>query len=282
MQLTGPRAFGPPADRDEAVAVLRHAVARGVDHIDTAQYYGPDVANEILREALDPYPDGLRIDTKVGARRGPDGEWLPAAHPAELREQVEANLRCLGLDRLSLVNLRVGGEGMPESDVPMEESLGALADLRAEGKIERLGLSAVTVEQLEAAAALTPIASVSNRYGVLDRTHQPVLDATVERGIAFVPFFPLGSAFTGGPAALAADPEVAEVASRRGITPSQVALAWLLHRDERILLIPGTSSVAHLEENLAVGDVSLDAEDLERLEEVEQIGNPLEVAGHDA
>jgi aryl-alcohol dehydrogenase-like predicted oxidoreductase len=265
MQLTGPRAFGPPADRDEAVAVLRHAVARGVDHIDTAQYYGPDVANEILREALDPYPDGLRIDTKVGARRGPDGEWLPAAHPAELREQVEANLRCLGLDRLSLVNLRVGGEGMPESDVPMEESLGALADLRAEGKIERLGLSAVTVEQLEAAAALTPIASVSNRYGVLDRTHQPVLDATVERGIAFVPFFPLGSAFMGGPAKLAKDPAIAEVAAKHGATPAQVALAWLLALAPNVEPIPGTASRTHLDENLDAEALRLDADDLSRL-----------------
>jgi pyridoxine 4-dehydrogenase len=265
MQLTGPRAFGPPADRDEAVAVLRHAVASGVDHIDTAQYYGPDVANEILREALHPYRDGLRIDTKVGARRGPEGEWLPAARPAELRAQVEANLRCLGLDRLSLVNLRVGGEGMPESGVPMEESLGALADLRAEGKLERLGLSAVTVEQLGAAAALTPIASVSNRYSVLDRTHQPVLDATVESGIAFVPFFPLGSAFMGGPAKLADNAVIAQVAAKHGATPAQVALAWLLALAPNVQPIPGTASRAHLDENLDAEALRLDDDDLSRL-----------------
>jgi pyridoxine 4-dehydrogenase len=262
MQLTGPRAFGPPPDRDGALAVLRRAIVRGVDHIDTAQYYGPDVANELLREALHPYPDGLRIDTKVGVRRGPEGEWLPAARPDELREQVEANLRCLRLDRLPLVNLRLGGDGMPESGVPMEESLGALADMRAEGWIERIGLSAVSLDQLEAALGLTDIASASNRYSVLDRESQPVLDACIERDIAFVPFFPLGSAFLGGPAKLAAEPRLVSVAEKHDATPAQVALAWLLHAGPNVHPIPGTSSLRHLDENLDAEALRLDDDDV--------------------
>ena len=279
MQLAGPGVFGPPRDRDAALAVLRRAVELGVDHIDTSQFYGPDVVNELIREALYPYPEGLRLVTKVGGRRDERGAWLPAQRPEELRAGVEDNLRTLGVERVDLVNLRRIDDG---AGVALAEQIGALEDLRREGKLELIGLSNVSREQVEDALELVPIACVQNAYSLLDRASEDVLELCREREMAFVPFFPLGSAFTGGPAALAADPEVAEVASRRGITPSQVALAWLLHRDERILLIPGTSSVAHLEENLAVGDVSLDAEDLERLEEVEQIGNPLEVAGHDA
>ena len=279
MQLAGPGVFGPPRDRDAALAVLRRAVELGVDHIDTSQFYGPDVVNELIREALYPYPEGLRLVTKVGGRRDERGAWLPAQRPEELRAGVEDNLRTLGVERVDLVNLRRIEDG---AGVALAEQIGALEDLRREGKLELIGLSNVSREQVEDALELVPIACVQNAYSLLDRASEDVLELCREREMAFVPFFPLGSAFTGGPAALAADPEVAEVASRRGITPSQVALAWLLHRDERILLIPGTSSVAHLEENLAVGDVSLDAEDLERLEEVEQIGNPLEVAGHDA
>ena len=279
MQLAGPGVFGPPRDRDAALAVLRRAVELGVDHIDTSQFYGPDVVNELIREALYPYPEGLRLVTKVGGRRDERGAWLPAQRPEELRAGVEDNLRTLGVERVDLVNLRRIDDG---AGVALAEQIGALEDLRREGKLELIGLSSVSREQVEDALELVPIACVQNAYSLLDRASEDVLELCREREMAFVPFFPLGSAFTGGPAALAADPEVAEVASRRGITPSQVALAWLLHRDERILLIPGTSSLAHLEENLAVGDVSLDAEDLERLEEVEQIGNPLEVAGHDA
>ena len=279
MQLAGPGVFGPPRDRDAALAVLRRAVELGVDHIDTSQFYGPDVVNELIREALYPYPEGLRLVTKVGGRRDECGAWLPAQRPEELRAGVEDNLRTLGVERVDLVNLRRIEDG---AGVALAEQIGALEDLRREGKLELIGLSNVSCEQVEDALELVPIACVQNAYSLLDRASEDVLELCREREMAFVPFFPLGSAFTGGPAALAADPEVAEVASRRGITPSQVALAWLLHRDERILLIPGTSSLAHLEENLAVGDVSLDAEDLERLEEVEQIGNPLEVAGHDA
>jgi aryl-alcohol dehydrogenase-like predicted oxidoreductase len=265
MQLPGPGVLGPPRDRPAALAVVRRAVELGVDHIDTAQYYGPDVANELVREALHPYPDGLRIATKVGVRRGAGGEWLPAARPEELREQVEANLRSLRLDRLWHVNLRLGGQGMPETGVPMEESLGALADLRAEGKLERIGLSAVTVAQLEAAVALTPIGEVQNHYSVLERAGQPVLDACVERGIAFVPFFPLGSAVMDGPRRLASDPAIAGVAERHGATPAQIALAWLLHAAPNVRPIPGTASIAHLEENLAAERIVLDNADLIRL-----------------
>jgi pyridoxine 4-dehydrogenase len=265
MQLPGPGVLGPPRDRPAALAVLRRAVELGVDHIDTAQYYGPDVANELVREALHPYPDGLRIATKLGARRGGGGEWLPAARPEELREQVEANLRSLGLERLWHVNLRLGGQGMPESGVPMEESLGALADLQAEGKLERIGLSAVTVAQLDAALALTPIAAVQNRYSVLDRDGEPVLRACVPRGIDFVAFFPLGSAVMDGPRRLAGDPAIAAVAERHGATPAQIALAWLLHTAPNVHPIPGTASLAHLEENLAAERIALGADDLRSL-----------------
>lgn len=257
MQLPGPGVWGPPRDREAALAVLRRVVELGVDHLDTAQFYGPDVANELIREALHPYPEGLRIVTKVGAERGPDRAWIPAARPEELREQVEANLRSLGVGRLALVNLRLGGEGtgMGDSGVPFEESLGALADLRAEGKIELIGLSAVTVPQLEAGLALTPIAGVQNSFNVFDRASKPLLDACGERGLAFVPFFPLGSAFTGGPERLAGEPAIGRVAEKHRATPAQVALAWLLEAGPHVLLIPGTTSVAHLEENVAAADV---------------------------
>ena len=280
MQLAGPGVFGPPRDRDAALAVLRRAVELGVDHIDTAQYYGPDVVNELIREALYPYPEALRLVTKVGGRRDDRGAWLPAQRPEELRAGVEDNLRTLGVERMDLVNLRLmDGD---EAGVPLAEQLGALEDLRREGKLDLIGLSNASRDNVEAALELVRIASVQNAYSVLDRASEGVLELCRERDLAFVPFFPLGSAFGGGPAALAAAPAVAGVASRHGITPSQAALAWLLHRDERILLIPGTSSVEHLEENLAAGDVSLDGEDLDRLEDVEQIGNPLEPAGREA
>jgi aryl-alcohol dehydrogenase-like predicted oxidoreductase len=281
MQLAGPGVFGPPRDRDGAIAVLRRAVDLGVDHIDTSQYYGPDVVNALIREALHPYPDGLRLVTKVGARRDDQGGWLPALRPDELRAGVEDNLRALGVDRLTLVNLRLLDEEPGTGDVPpLAEMLGALDDLRREGKLELIGLSNATRAHLEEALDLLPIAGVQNQYSVLDRANEDVLEACRERGLAFVPFFPLGSAFTGGPAKLAQDPAIAHVSAKHGVTPSQVALAWLLHRDERILLIPGTSSVAHLEENLAAGDIALDAEDMTALEDVERAGNPLE-AVHD-
>jgi pyridoxine 4-dehydrogenase len=281
MQLAGPGVFGPPRDRDAAIAVLRRAVELGVDHIDTSQYYGPDVVNDLIREALHPYPDGLKLVTKVGARRDGEANWIPALRPEELRAGVEDNLRSLRVERMDLVNLRLLDDGMGEMP-PLAEMLGALADLRQEGKLDLIGLSNVDAAQVEEALGLVDdIGEVQNGYSLIDRTHEDVLRAATSRGIAFVPFFPLGSAFTGGPAKLAADPAVARVAEKTGATPSQVALAWLLHRDEHILLIPGTSSVAHLEENLAAADVSLDEEDMVALEDAEQTGGPLGAAAHD-
>jgi aryl-alcohol dehydrogenase-like predicted oxidoreductase len=281
MQLAGPGVFGPPRDREGAIAVLRRAVELGVDHIDTSQYYGPDVVNALIRDALHPYPDGLRVVTKVGARRDDQGAWLPALRPDELRAGVEDNLRALDVEQLTLVNLRLLDEQPGAGDVPpLAEMLGALDDMRREGKLELIGLSNATRVLVEEALELVPIAGVQNQYSVLDRSNEDVLEACRERGLAFVPFFPLGSAFTGGPTKLAEDAAIAQVSVKHGATPSQVALAWLLHRDERILLIPGTSSVAHLEENMAAADVELDTEDITALEDVEPAGNPLE-AVHD-
>jgi pyridoxine 4-dehydrogenase len=273
MQLAGPGVFGPPRDRDEALAVLRRAVELGVDHVDTSQYYGPDVVNDLIRDALYPYPEGLRLATKVGARRDAQGAWLAAQRPEELRAGVEDNLCSLRLERMDLVNLRL----MPPEDapdVPFSEQLGALEDLRTEGKLELIGLSNVTRAQAEEALDLVDIASVQNAYSLFDRSSEDVLELCRERDMAFVPFFPLGSAFTGGPARLAADPAVARAGAKHGATPSQIALAWLLARDARILLIPGTSSVRHLEENLAAAEVTLDEEDLAELDAVQQVGNP--------
>jgi aryl-alcohol dehydrogenase-like predicted oxidoreductase len=276
MQLAGPGVFGPPRDADAARTVLRRAVELGVDHIDTAQFYGPDVVNALIREALHPYADGLRLATKVGARRDDTGAWLPAQRPEELRAAVEDNLRALGVERMDLVNLRL----LEGDDVPLAEQLGALEDLRRDGKLALIGLSNVTRDQVEAALELTDVASVQNAYSIIERSAEDVLELSVARDLAFVPFFPLGSAFTGGPAKLAADPAVARVAAKHDATPSQVALAWLLHRDERILLIPGTSSVSHLEENLAAAELALDADDLELLESAEPAANPLEAVVH--
>jgi pyridoxine 4-dehydrogenase len=279
MQLAGPGVFGPPRDREAALAVLRRAVELGVDHIDTSQYYGPQVVNELIREALDPYPEGLRLVTKVGARRDDTGAWLPALRPEELRAAVEDNLRTLGLDQMTLVNLRLLDDGSRNSGAPpLADMLGALNDLRDEGTLEHIGLSNVTRRQVEEALELVPVACVQNQYSVLDRSGQDILDLCRRRGLAFVPFFPLGSAFTGGPQKLAADPTIAGIARKHGATPSQVALAWLLQRDERILLIPGTSSVGHLEENLAAIDVELDDDDLGALEDVRPTGDPLGAA----
>jgi pyridoxine 4-dehydrogenase len=266
MQLAGPGVFGPPRDPAGARAVLRRAVELGVDHIDTSQYYGPDVVNDLIREALYPYPEGLRIATKVGARRDDEGAWLPAQRPEELRAAVEDNLRSLRVERLDLVNLRLL-EGDGTAEVTLAEQLGALADLRAEGKLDLIGLSNARGATVEEALDLVDIAGVQNGYSILERGGEDVLELCAERNLAFVPFFPLGSAFTGGPAKLAADPAVAAVAARHGATPSQVALAWLLQRDEHILLIPGTSSIAHLEENVGAAAVALDADDLEALED---------------
>ncbi|TMM04224.1 MAG: oxidoreductase [Actinobacteria bacterium] len=280
MQLAGPGVFGPPRDPAAARAVLRRAVELGVDHIDTSQYYGPDVVNDLIREALHPYPEGLRLATKVGGRRDDKGAWLPALRPDELRAGVEDNLRSLRVERLDLVNLRLL-EGEDTPDVTLAEQLGALADLRAEGKLDLIGISSVTRATAEEALDLVDIACVQNSYSILERDGEDLLELCAERDLAFVPFFPLGSAFTGGPAKLAADPAVARVATRHDATPSQVALAWLLQRDEHILLIPGTSSIAHLEENLAAAAIALDADDLEVLDDVQPAGNPLGAVTHD-
>jgi aryl-alcohol dehydrogenase-like predicted oxidoreductase len=279
MQLAGPGVFGPPRDPAAARAVLRRAVELGVDHIDTAQYYGPDVVNDLIREALHPYPDTLRLATKVGGRRDDAGAWLPAQRPEELRAGVEDNLRSLRVERLDVVNLRLlEDEG---AGVPLAEQLGSLADLRAEGKLDLIGLSNVTGATVEKALDLVDIACVQNSYSIMERAGEDVLQLCAERDLAFVPFFPLGSAFAGGPATLAADPAVARVAARHGATPSQVAIAWLLHRDEHILLIPGTSSVSHLEENLAAAELLLDADDHDALDRVQPVGNPMSAVAHD-
>ena len=278
MQLAGPGVFGPPRDPDAARAVLRRAIELGVDHIDTAQYYGPDVVNDLIREALHPYPADLKLVTKVGGRRDDQGAWLPAQSPAELRAGVEDNLRSLRVERMDLVNLRLMN-AEPSGDL-LAEQLGALEDLRGEGKLDLIGISEAGAGDVRRALDLADIAEVQNSYSVVNRAGEDVLDLCMEREIAFVPYFPLGSAFGGGPKQLAQDRAIAGVAERRGITVTQVALAWLLSRYERMLVIPGTSSVRHLEENMAAAGVELDPEDLAELENVTQLGDPL-AAGHD-
>jgi len=278
MQLAGPGVFGPPRDPDAARAVLRRAVELGVDHIDTSQYYGPDVVNDLIRAALYPYPADLRIVSKVGGRRDGAGAWLPAQRPEELRAGVEANLAALGVDTLAAVNLRLM-DG--DREVPLPEQLGTMGDLRREGKIEGIGISSADRATIEEALEVVELVCVQNAFSVVQRDGEDVLRLCAERGIAFVPFFPLGSAFTGGPAAIAADPHIVRVAEKHGATPSQIALAWLLHFDDGILLIPGTSSVRHLEENLGAGEIALDADDMAALESVEQKHDPLAATHHD-
>jgi pyridoxine 4-dehydrogenase len=273
MQLAGPGVFGPPRDPNAARAVLRRAVELGVNHIDTAQYYGPDVVNDLIRDALYPYPDDLKLVTKVGGRRDERGGWLPAQSPAELRSGVEDNLRSLRVQRMDLVNLRLM-DNRPSGDL-LAEQLGTLEDLRREGKLDLIGISEAGTGAVDRALELVDIAEVQNSYSVVNRGGEDVLELCMARNIAFVPYFPLGSAFTGGPKQLAEDPVIAGVAERHGVTAAQVALAWLLHRYERILLIPGTSSVEHLEENMAAADVALDEQDLGELDGATQLGDPL-------
>jgi pyridoxine 4-dehydrogenase len=250
MQLAGPGVFGPPKDHDAAIAVLRAAVDLGINHIDTADYYGPYVTNELIREALAPYPADLHIVTKVGARRDEQGGWPHARTPAELREQVHDNLRHLGLDVLDVVNLRVGGleDAEPGS---IAEQFGALAELRQQGLIRHLGLSTVSAGQVAEAQSIAQVVCVQNRYNIARRGDDALVDATARQGIAFVPYFPLG-----GFSPLQSD-ALQSVADRLGATPLAVALAWLLHRSPNILLIPGTSSVAHLRENVAAAGLKL-------------------------
>jgi aryl-alcohol dehydrogenase-like predicted oxidoreductase len=276
MQLAGPGVFGPPRDPDGARAVLRRAVELGVDHIDTAQYYGPDVVNDLIRESLHPYPKDLKLVTKVGGRRNDEGAWLPAQSPAELRAAVEDNLRSLRVERMDLVNLRLMS-AEPDGDL-LAEQLGTLEDLRGEGKLDLIGISEAAAGTVRRALDLVDIAEVQNACSVVNRSGEDVLELCIEREIAFVPYFPLGSAFSGGPRQLAQDPVIAGIARRRGITATQVALAWLLDRYERVLLIPGTSSVQHLEENMAVADVELDEQDLAELENATQLGDPVAAA----
>ncbi|MGZ6651987.1 MAG: oxidoreductase [Solirubrobacteraceae bacterium] len=278
MQLAGPGVFGPPRDPEGARAVLRRAVELGVDHVDTSQYYGPDVVNELIREALYPYPESLKLVTKVGGRRDEVGGWHPALSPAELRAGVEDNLRTLRRERMDLVNLRLFDAD--ESDSRLAEQLGTLEDLRGEGKLDLIGVSNASAGTVRRALELVDIACVQNAFSLVNRAEQDELDLCEERGLAFVPFFPLGSAFAGGPAQLAAEPAIAEVAERHEATPSQIALAWLLHHSARILLIPGTSSVRHLEENIAADEIELDDEDLQRLEDASHVGDPAAAAEH--
>ena len=264
MQLPGPGVFGPPRDRDQALAVLRRAIELGINHIDTAQFYGPDVANELIREALHPYPANLALVSKVGGRRDDQGAWLPAHEPDALREDIETNLRSLEVDRLAAVNLRVMD---PESEDPskpatvnrelFDRQLSAMIQARDEGLIAGIGLSNVSREHLQIALDRTEIVCVQNAYNLVDRTSQPVLDACLEQAIAFVPFFPLGSGFTADNPVLG-HPAVQSEASKLGRTPAQIALAWTLSVAPNVLLIPGTSSVSHLEENTAVADIELD------------------------
>lgn len=256
MRLTGPGIMGPPADRDEAVRVLQRAIELGVDHIDTSDYYGPYVVNDLIREALHPYPSELVLVTKVGARRDDGGAWLSAFSPDEIKEAVHDNLGRLGVERLGGVNLRF----MDGHDGSFEEQWTVLADLRSQGLVCDLGLSNATAEQVRIAQGIAPVTMVQNAYNLAHREDDALVDALAEQGIFYVPFFPLG-----GFSPLQID-VVHEVAAKHGASHMQVALAWLLQRSPTILLIPGTSSVAHLEENLAAGRLRLDPDDLTRLD----------------
>jgi aryl-alcohol dehydrogenase-like predicted oxidoreductase len=246
------------------VALLRRAVEAGVNHIDTAQYYGPVVASELIHEALYPYPDDLVIVSKVGAKRNDAGAWLPAQTPAELRAGVEANLATLDIEQIGAVNLRRMGAGEGVDQVALDDQLAEMVALRDEGKIGGIGISNASVDEVETAIASAQITCVQNPYSLLAQDDGGVLDRCVEAGIAFVPFFPLGSAFPGMPK-VTKDARVIDVAQRSGWTPAQVGLAWLLARADNILLIPGTSSLAHLEENLGVRDVVFSEADLAEL-----------------
>ena len=260
MQLAGPGVFGPPKDRAAAIAVLREAVAAGVNHIDTSDFYGPHVTNQIIREALHPYPDDLVIVTKVGARRGDDASWIPALTPADLTAAVHDNLRNLGLDALDVVNLRIMGNGHGPSEGSIEAELTALAELQQKGLIRHLGLSNVTAAQLDQGRAIAGIVCVQNQYNLAHREDDTLIDTLKADGVAYVPFFPLGG-FTPLQSST-----LTEVAARLGVTPMQTALAWLLHRAPNILLIPGTSSVGHLRENLAAAQITLPQDALAELD----------------
>jgi aryl-alcohol dehydrogenase-like predicted oxidoreductase len=261
MQLAGPHVFGPPADRAAAIAVLREAVHLGITHIDTSDFYGPYVTNAIIREALYPYPPGVHFVTKVGALRDAAGGWIAALAPAQLRQAVHDNLEHLGLDALDVVNLRVGGFDQPTRG-SIAAPFGVLAELQRQGLIRHLGVSNVTAEQIAEAQAIAPIVCVQNHYNIAHRGDDALIDALAAHGIAYTPYFPLGGFNPLQSATLAA------VAQRLAASPMQVALAWLLQRAPNILLIPGTSSVAHLRENVASASLVLPAAELARLNDV--------------
>jgi aryl-alcohol dehydrogenase-like predicted oxidoreductase len=267
MQLAGRGVFGPPKDRAAAVAVLREAVAAGVDHIDTSDYYGPYVTNEIIREALAPYGKNLTIVTKIGARRGSDGSWLPAFANDELISAVHDNLRRLGLDALHVVNFRLMFDPHKPAEGPIEEMLGVLADLRKQGLVQHVGLSHATARQLAEGRRICPIVCVQNHYNLVHRADDALIDACAKDHIAYVPYFPLGGFSPLQSAALS------EVAVSLGATPMQVALAWLLQRAPNILLIPGTSSLSHLKENLAAAKLVLPKDAVAKLNQIAAAGH---------
>jgi pyridoxine 4-dehydrogenase len=262
MQLAGPGVFGPPRDAEAALAVLRDAVALGINHIDTSDFYGPHVTNRLIRKALHPYPDDLVIVTKAGARRDAQGGWLPEVSAEALRQAVHDNLRNLGLDVLEVVNFRSMLDVHGPAEGSLEAQVTALAELREEGLIKHVGLSNVTMKQVEDARRIVPIACVQNMYNLVHRNDDAMIDALARDGIPYVPFFPLG-----GFSPLQSD-ALSAVATELGATPMQVAIAWLLQRSPNILLIPGTSSPAHLRENLKAADLVLPADVLEKLERI--------------
>ena len=267
MQLAGPQVFGPPADVNRAVAVLREAVDSGVNHIDTSDFYGPHVTNQIIKQALHPYPDGLVIVSKVGARRGADKSWIHALSKQELIDAVHDNLRNLSLDKIDVVNLRVGGV-MGPTEGSLEEPMTVLAELQSQGLIRHIGLSNVSPKQLAESQRIAPIVGVQNLYNVAHRIDDGFIDDLAKRGIAYVPFFPLGG-FT----PLQSSVLDATAASLKA-TPMQVALAWLLHRSPNILLIPGTSSPEHLRENLAAATLPLSPELIANLDSIATVSKP--------
>ncbi|GAB3387327.1 aldo/keto reductase family oxidoreductase [Massilia agri] len=262
MQLAGPGVFGPPPDRDAALAVLREALLLGVDHIDTSDFYGPHVTNQLIRAALHPYREGLTIVTKIGARRDEQGNWLLADSPQELEQAVHDNLRNLGLERLDVVNFRAMFDVHGPAEGSIAAQVEALAGLRERGLVKHIGLSNVTMAQLEEAQRIVPVACVQNMYNLVHRQDDAMIDALARQGIAYVPFFPLG-----GFSPLQSD-SLSVLARRLGATPMQVAIAWLLQRSPNILLIPGTKSITHLRENLAAGSLVLDEEALAALEKI--------------
>ena len=261
MQLAGPHVFGPPADHDGALAVLREVVKLGITHIDTSDFYGPHITNQLIKEALHPYPEPLRIVTKVGARRDAEGNWPKALAPDELRQAIHDNLTNLGVNVLDVVNLRVGGFDAPTPGSIAEPFI-VLAEMRQEGLIKHLGVSTVTAEQVAEARSIAPVVCVQNFYNIANRRDDPLIDALAEQGIAYVPYFPLG-----GFSPLQSN-TLSSVAARLETTPMAIALAWLLQRSPNILLIPGTSSVEHLRENVAAAGLQLPEDTVKELDNI--------------